>query len=124
VSSLFPQLAGASRSAYRVAFGLIVLLLVGLAVGGLTAPVIAVSALAIPLLFLIYLYEIAPRAARFAVPTAVIFLAGAALGACLGAAARAGRRRLAGHPGDQRPAGDGGRRPGSARAGGCAAAPG
>jgi hypothetical protein len=81
VSSLFPQLAGASRSAYRVAFGLIVLLLVGLAVAGLTAPVIAVSALAIPLLFLIYLYEIAPRAARFAVPTAVIFLAGAALGA-------------------------------------------
>ena len=42
---------------------------------------IAVSALAIPLLFLIYQYEIAPRAARFAVPTAVIFLAGAALGA-------------------------------------------
>jgi hypothetical protein len=81
VSSLFPQLAGASRSAYRVAFGLIVVLLVGLAVAGLTAPVIAVSALAIPLLFLIYLYEIAPRDARFAVPTAVIFLAGAALGA-------------------------------------------
>ena len=81
VSSLFPQLAGASRSAYRVAFGLIVLLLVGLAVAGLTAPVIAVSALAIPLLFLIYLYEVAPRDARFAVPTAVIFLAGAALGA-------------------------------------------
>ena len=81
VSSLFPQLAGASRSAYRVAFGLIVLLLVGLAVAGLTAPVIAVSALAIPLLFLIYLYEVAPRDARFAVPTAVIFLTGVALGA-------------------------------------------
>ena len=81
VSSLFPQLAGASRTAYRVAFGLIVLLLVGLAVAGLTAPVIAVSALAIPLLFLIYLYEIAPWDARFAVPATVIFLAGAALGA-------------------------------------------
>jgi RsiW-degrading membrane proteinase PrsW (M82 family) len=81
VSSLFPQLAGASRSAYRVAFGLIVVLLVGLAVAGLTAPVIAVSALAVPLLFLIYLYEIAPREARFAVPTVVIFVAGAALGA-------------------------------------------
>lgn len=80
VSSLFPQLAGASRSAYRVAFGLIVVLLVGLAVVGLTAPVIAVSALAVPLLFLIYLYEIAPREARFAVPTVVIFGAGAALG--------------------------------------------
>lgn len=80
VSSLFPQLAGASRSAYRVAFGLIVVLLVGLAVAGLTAPVIAVSALAVPLLFLIYLYEIAPREARFAVPTVVIFVAGAALG--------------------------------------------
>ena len=80
VSSLFPQLAGASRSAYRVAFGLIVVLLVGLAVAGLTAPVIAVSALAVPLLFLIYLYEIAPREARLAVPTVVIFVAGAALG--------------------------------------------
>ncbi len=80
VSSLFPQLAGASRSAYRVAFGLIVVLLVGLAVAGLTAPVIAVSALAVPLLFLIYLYEIAPREASFAVQTAVIFVAGAALG--------------------------------------------
>jgi hypothetical protein len=80
VSSLFPQLAGASRSAYRVAFGLIVVLLVGVAVAGLTAPVIAVSALAVPLLFLIYLYEIVPREARFAVPTVVIFVAGAALG--------------------------------------------
>ena len=80
VSSLFPHLAGASRGAYRVAFGLIVVLLVGLAVAGLTAPVIAVSALAIPLLFLIYLYEVAPREARFAIPTAVIFVAGAALG--------------------------------------------
>ena len=30
---------------------------------------------------MIYLYEIAPRDARFAVPTAVIFLPGAALGA-------------------------------------------
>ncbi len=80
VSSLFPQLAGASRSAYRVAFGLIVVLLVAMAVAGLQAPVIAVSALAIPLLFLIYMYEIAPRDARFAVPTAVTFVIGAALG--------------------------------------------
>ncbi len=80
VSSLFPQLAGTSRSAYRVAFGLIVVLLVAMAVAGLQAPVIAVSALAIPLLFLIYMYEIAPRDARFAVPTAVTFVIGAALG--------------------------------------------
>jgi hypothetical protein len=84
VSSLFPRLAGSSRSTYRAAFGLIAALLVVLAVAGLEAPVIAVSALAVPLLFLIYAYEIGPREARFAIPTAVVFVAGAALGVAWG----------------------------------------
>ena len=80
VSSLFPRLPGAARGAYRVAFGLFVVVLAVVAAAGLQAPVIAVSALAIPLLFGIYVYETGPRDRRFAVATAAVFAAGAALG--------------------------------------------
>ena len=80
VSSLFPRLPGAARGAYRVAFGLFAGVLAAVAAAGLQAPVIAVSALAIPLLFLIYVYETGPRDRRFAVATAAVFAAGAALG--------------------------------------------
>ena len=48
VSSLFPQLSGHSRAPFRVAFALAVGVLVIVAVAGLQAPVIAVSALAVP----------------------------------------------------------------------------
>jgi hypothetical protein len=80
VSSLFPQLSGNSRAPFRVAFALAVGVLVIVAVAGLQAPVIAVSALAVPLLFLVYVFEIDPLEIRFAVPTALLFVAGAALG--------------------------------------------
>jgi hypothetical protein len=80
VSSLFPQLSGHSRAPFRVAFALAVGVLVIVAVAGLQAPVIAVSALAVPLLFLVYVFEIDPLEVRFAVPTALLFVAGAALG--------------------------------------------
>ena len=80
VSSLFPQLSGHSRAPFRVAFALAVGVLVIVAVAGLQAPVIAVSALAVPLLLLVYVFEIDPLEIRFAVPTAVLFVAGAALG--------------------------------------------
>ena len=80
VSSLLPQLAGRSRDVYRIAFALIVVVLAAVAVAGLDAPVIAISALAVPLLFLIYVWEIDPLEVRFAVPTAAIFVAGAGLG--------------------------------------------
>ena len=80
VSSLFPQLSGRSRGPFRVAFGLAVVILVIVAVAGLQAPVIAVSALAVPLLFLVYVVEIDPLETRFAVPTALLFVVGAALG--------------------------------------------
>jgi hypothetical protein len=80
VSSLFPQLSGRSRGPFQVAFALAVALLVIVAVAGLQAPVIAISALAVPLLFLVYVFEIDPLEMRFAVPTAVIFVVGAALG--------------------------------------------
>jgi hypothetical protein len=80
VSSLLPQLSGRSRGPFRVAFALAVGILLIVAVAGLQAPVIAISALAIPLLFLVYVYEIDPLEIRFALPTTIIFLAGAALG--------------------------------------------
>ena len=80
VSSLFPQLSGHSRAPFRVAFALAAGVLVIVAVAGLQAPVIAVSALAVPLLFLVYVFEIDPLEIRFAVPTALLFVAGAALG--------------------------------------------
>ena len=70
VSSLFPRLPGAARGAYRVAFGLLAGVLAAVAAAGLQAPVIAISALAVPLLFLIYVYETGPRDRRFAVVTA------------------------------------------------------
>ncbi|MDX6390200.1 MAG: hypothetical protein QOJ73_1263 [Streptosporangiaceae bacterium] len=84
VSSLFPQLAGRSRGPFRVAFGLVAVLLVIMAVAGLEAPVIAISALAVPLLFLVYVFEIDPLEVRFALPTAVIFTTGAAFGIAWG----------------------------------------
>jgi RNA polymerase subunit RPABC4/transcription elongation factor Spt4 len=84
VSSLFPRLAGRSRAAFRVAFGLTAAVLVVMAVAGLQAPVIAVSAVAVPLLFLLYVYEIDPLDASFAVPAAIIFVAGAVLGVAWG----------------------------------------
>ena len=80
VSSLFPQLSGHSRAPFRVAFALAVGVLVIVAVAGLQAPVIAVSALAVPLLFLVYVFEIDPLEVRFAVPAALVFVAGGALG--------------------------------------------
>jgi hypothetical protein len=80
VSSLFPQLSGHSRAPFRVAFALAVGVLVIVAVAGLQAPVIAVSALAVPLLFLVYVFEIDPLEVRFAVPAALVFVAGAGLG--------------------------------------------
>jgi hypothetical protein len=84
VSSLFPQLASRSRGPFRVAFGLIAVLLVIMAVAKLEAPVIAISALAVPLLFLVYVFEIDPLETSFVLPTAVIFVAGAALGIAWG----------------------------------------
>jgi hypothetical protein len=84
VSSLFPRLAGRSRPAFRVAFGLVAMVLVIMAVAGLQAPVIALSAVAVPLLFLLYVYEIDPLEAGFVMPTAVVFVAGAALGVAWG----------------------------------------
>jgi hypothetical protein len=56
-SSLFPHLPHRSRAPFRVALAALFLVLVAFALLGWQAPLIAVSALGFPLLFLLYLHE-------------------------------------------------------------------
>ncbi|MDT5100984.1 MAG: hypothetical protein QOC76_4721 [Mycobacterium sp.] len=56
-SSLFPHLPHRSRTAFRVGFAVLFLLLIALALLRWQAPVIAISALGLPLVFVLYLYE-------------------------------------------------------------------
>jgi hypothetical protein len=56
-STLFPHLPHRSRTPFRVALGLLFLLLVAFALLRAQAPLIAVSALGFPLLFILYLRE-------------------------------------------------------------------
>jgi hypothetical protein len=56
-SSLFPHLPGRSRTPFRVGLVVVLLALVACAVLRLPAPLIAVAALGLPLLFYIYLQE-------------------------------------------------------------------
>src|SRR3982074_2238021 len=56
-SSLFPHLPHRSRTAFRVGFAVLFLLLIALALLRWQAPMIAISALGLPLVFVLYLYE-------------------------------------------------------------------
>jgi hypothetical protein len=56
-SSLFPHLPHRSRTAFRMGLAILFLLLIVLALLRWQAPMIAVSALGLPLLFLLYVYE-------------------------------------------------------------------
>lgn len=56
-SSLFPHLPHRSRTAFRVGLAALFLLLIALALLRWQAPMIAVSSLGLPLVFLLYLYE-------------------------------------------------------------------
>jgi len=56
-SSLFPHLPHGSRAPFRVALAVLLLALIAFASLGWQAPLIAVSALGLPLLFLLYLHE-------------------------------------------------------------------
>jgi hypothetical protein len=81
-SSLFPHLPQRSRAAFRAGLAVIFLLLVILGLLRWQAPMIAISALALPLVFLLYLYETdRQRVSTFCVlvPTALL---GIGLGVC------------------------------------------
>ncbi len=58
VSTLLPHLPHRQRRPFQIAVGLSLLLLVVLSVARLTGPAIAVAALAIPLIYLLYLYQV------------------------------------------------------------------
>jgi hypothetical protein len=57
VSSLFPHLSGRSRPAFRAAVVLVLAALVALALLRWQAPLVAASAISLPVLFLLYLQE-------------------------------------------------------------------
>jgi RsiW-degrading membrane proteinase PrsW (M82 family) len=58
VSTMFPHLSHRARQPFRIGFAFLVVALLALAAGHLEGPVIAVSALGVPLLFALYLYEV------------------------------------------------------------------
>jgi RNA polymerase subunit RPABC4/transcription elongation factor Spt4 len=79
-TSLFPHLSHRAKAPFRIAFGLFLVLLLIFSLAGTSAPLIAVSALGVPLLFLIYIWEIDPYEGSFLLPTSVSLGLGAGLG--------------------------------------------
>ena len=80
-SSLFPHLPHQSRTAFRVGLAVLFLVLVALALLRWQAPMIVISALALPFMFVLYLYAVdihRDLTIRSLVPTAIL---GIALGA-------------------------------------------
>ena len=80
ISSLFPQLGQRSRKPFRVAFAVITVALVSLALAGLESAVIALCSVALPFLFLLYVFEVDPYETGFVLPTVAIITTGAGLG--------------------------------------------
>lgn len=81
VTSLFPHLSYRARVPFRYALGIIVALMIAFALAGTTAPLMAVCALGVPLLFLLYIIEVDPYEGTFVISTGVALLFGAGLGA-------------------------------------------
>jgi RsiW-degrading membrane proteinase PrsW (M82 family) len=81
VTSLFPHLSHRAKAPFRIAFAVFVLLLLIFALAGASAPLIAVSALSVPSLFVVYIWEVDPYEGSFLPPTVLCLLLGAGLGA-------------------------------------------
>ena len=81
VSTLAPQLPRRVRPSFRVAFAVVEALLLLFCFTGAAAPLIGVCALGLPLLFILYLFEVDPYEGTFLVPSAICLLMGAGLGA-------------------------------------------
>jgi RNA polymerase subunit RPABC4/transcription elongation factor Spt4 len=79
-TSLFPHLSHRAKAPFRVGFGIFLVLLLIFSLADTSAPLIAVSALGVPLLFLIYIWEVDPYEGSFILPTSVSLLLGAGLG--------------------------------------------
>jgi hypothetical protein len=80
VSSLFPHLSHKAKAPFRAALGVIIVLLAIFAVAGIAAPLAAVCAFGVPLLFILYLFEVDPYEGSFLIPTGICVLLGAGLG--------------------------------------------
>jgi len=80
VSSLFPHLSHHSRTIFRVAAAWLAVILVILAIADLEAPLIAVAAIGIPLLFQLYVIEAGTYGDDVIVPAFVTLVIGAGLG--------------------------------------------
>ena len=79
-STLFPHLSHRSSVPFRAGFALLVSLLVLFSATDLEAPVIALSAMGLPLLFQLYIYEVDVYEDNHVRLAAVTLLVGAALG--------------------------------------------
>jgi hypothetical protein len=80
VSTLFPHLSHRSSAPFRAGFALLVTLLVIFSATGLEAPVIALAAMGVPLLFQLYIHEVDVYEDGHLLLTAETLLIGAALG--------------------------------------------
>jgi hypothetical protein len=80
ITSLFPHLSHRAKAPFRVAFAVFALLLLIFALAGTSAPLIAISALGVPLLFILYIWEVDPYEGSFLPPTLISLVIGAALG--------------------------------------------
>jgi RNA polymerase subunit RPABC4/transcription elongation factor Spt4 len=81
ITSLFPHLSHRAKAPFRIAFAFFLVLLLVFSFAGTSAPLIAVSALSVPLLFLVYIWEVDPYEGSFLPPTFLCLLLGAGLGA-------------------------------------------
>jgi RsiW-degrading membrane proteinase PrsW (M82 family) len=79
-STLFPHLSHRSRGPFRVALGVLMALIVVFSIAGTVAPLVAVCAFGVPLVFLIYVFEVDPYESSFVPPTAVALVLGGGLG--------------------------------------------
>lgn len=80
VTSLFPHLSEHARTPFRVAFGVLVALVIAFSLAGATGPLVAVCSLGVALLFLLYVFEVDPYEETFVTPTLAAFVVGAGLG--------------------------------------------
>jgi hypothetical protein len=81
VTSLFPHLSHRAKAPFRVGFAIFLALLLIFSLAGTSAALIAVSALSVPLLFLLYIWEVDPYEGSFLPPTLFCVVLGAGLGA-------------------------------------------
>lgn len=80
VTSLFPHLGERSRAPFRAGLAIVMFALAAFSVAQVQSAVIAVSAVGVPVLFELYVFEVDPFERGFVGPMLLAFLLGAGLG--------------------------------------------